>query len=91
MLVYYVSCLFPYPDGSNREDRSRSKLYKMSGLLHKLKHEVHELKDKLEGTKLHDAKIHLTHKKYGNHGSAISALAHVSKGSNIVLTLGLNA
>ncbi|KAI6369763.1 hypothetical protein MCOR25_004390 [Pyricularia grisea] len=36
----------------------------MSGLLHKLKHEVHELKDKLEGTKLHDAKIHLTHKKH---------------------------
>lgn len=38
----------------------------MSGFFHKLKSEVSELKDKLEGTaihELHDAKVHLTHKK----------------------------
>ncbi|KAL8382230.1 hypothetical protein RB595_006152 [Gaeumannomyces hyphopodioides] len=36
----------------------------MSGFFHKLKSEVSELKDKLEGTALHDAKVHLTHKKH---------------------------
>lgn len=39
----------------------------MSGFFHKLKSEVSELKDKLEGTaihELHDAKVHLTHKKH---------------------------
>ncbi|KAL8408343.1 hypothetical protein RB594_006952 [Gaeumannomyces avenae] len=36
----------------------------MSGFFHKLKSEVSELKDKLEGTALHDAKAHLTNKKH---------------------------
>ncbi|EJT78209.1 phospholipase D p1 [Gaeumannomyces tritici R3-111a-1] len=36
----------------------------MSGFFHKLKSEVSELKDKLEGTALHDAKVRLTNKKH---------------------------
>jgi len=33
------------------------------GFLSKLKHPFHELKEKMEGTHLHDAKVHLIHKK----------------------------
>lgn len=31
----------------------------------KLKHPFHELKEKLEGTHLHNLKVNLTHQKYG--------------------------
>lgn len=31
----------------------------------KLKHPFHELKEKLDGTHLHNLKVNLTHQKYG--------------------------
>jgi len=36
---------------------------KHHGFMDKLKHPLHELKEKLEDTHLHDAKVHLIHKK----------------------------
>ena len=33
------------------------------GFLGKLKQPFHDLKEKMEGTHLHDAKVHLIHKK----------------------------
>lgn len=40
----------------------------------KLKHPFHELKEKLEGTHLHNLKVNLTHQKYGYQTHKCAAL-----------------
>lgn len=48
---------------------------KNSSTKDKLKSPFHDLKEKLEGTHLHNLKVNLTHQKYGYHNQTLMPLS----------------